>query len=345
MDEKVCKLCKIKKPIGSFYKRKNDKIRSWCIECENISSDNYKQTLNGVLRSLVYNAKNDSKKRLKTGRDEAGIFNIDFKDLEKLWNKQDGLCYYSHIKMNFNERDWRISLERLNPNLGYLNDNIVLCCREFNHRTQWSADKIIEMFNILDKNIHFQNVCFDLEKHPFKKRENLREIIIDNLIHYYCNHCNIIKPRDDFNQKISQGCKMCICIKDKESSYKPRNNLQLLIKSAKSHSISRSKKNHNKHDSSFDINFEYLIELFNNQKGLCAYSGLPLNFGNYLETNWKISLERIDILKGYIKTNICLTCIEFNVADYSILNKKRELSTGWSKEKFNYFIEIYKNYN
>jgi hypothetical protein len=43
------------------------------------------------------------------------------------------------------------------------------------------------------------------------------------------------------------------------------------------------------------------------------YSGLPLQFGNdYKTTFWKISIERIDVTKGYLKDNICFICLPFN---------------------------------
>ena len=68
-------------------------------------------------------------------------------------------------------------------------------------------------------------------------------------------------------------------------------------------------------------------------------SGLPLRFGKREETNWLISLERIDVHKGYTKDNVCLICMEFNSTDRTV-NKtyKSETSTGWSKAKFQFFL-------
>ena len=75
--------------------------------------------------------------------------------------------------------------------------------------------------------------------------------------------------------------------------------------------------------------------MYNKQRGLCAYSDIPLQFGNYLEKNWTCSLERIDVKKGYIKGNVCLICLEFNTPDYKNIYKyQEEGSSGWNKEKF-----------
>jgi hypothetical protein len=88
----------------------------------------------------------------------------------------------------------------------------------------------------------------------------------------------------------------------------------------------------------FDIDFEFLVDLYNQQNGLCAYSNLPLQFGSYKENNWKISLERIDVRRGYTKDNVCLICFEFQAIDHSARYlEKPESSTGWSKEKFKLF--------
>jgi len=83
-----------------------------------------------------------------------------------------------------------------------------------------------------------------------------------------------------------------------------------------------------------------LIEIFNEQKGLCAYSNIPLQFGSYLNKNWVISLERVNPLKGYTRDNICLICIEFNTVDHSASYKENDKgNSGWTKDKFNYFIK------
>lgn len=52
---------------------------------------------------------------------------------------------------------------------------------------------------------------------------------------------------------------------------------------------------------SFEINSEHLWDLFQNQKGLCALSGLPLMLQSGSQT---ASLDRIDSSVGYIKGNL-----------------------------------------
>ena len=86
-----------------------------------------------------------------------------------------------------------------------------------------------------------------------------------------------------------------------------------------------------------EATFEVLVELFRKQKGLCYYSGLRLtNSGN-----WKVSLERKDVTKGYTKKNICLICQEFNSIDRSAINPEAEGCGGWSTEKYAYVRTLY----
>jgi hypothetical protein len=61
-----------------------------------------------------------------------------------------------------------------------------------------------------------------------------------------------------------------------------------------------------------------MVEIYAAQKGVCAYSGLPLRFG---KGDWMISLERLDPTKNYSRTNCALVCHEFNTTDKSVLHE------------------------
>lgn len=61
-----------------------------------------------------------------------------------------------------------------------------------------------------------------------------------------------------------------------------------------------------KGDRKFNLNIKYLSDLFDKQHGLCALSGLKIDFGygRSWRRNNTASLDRIDSSKGYIKNNV-----------------------------------------
>jgi hypothetical protein len=72
-----------------------------------------------------------------------------------------------------------------------------------------------------------------------------------------------------------------------------------------------------KKEYNIDIDEEYLEELFNKQKGICSLTGRTLVFDVNHEN--RLSLDRIDSNKGYIKDNIQWVC--------SIANNSKQDST------------------
>ena len=60
-----------------------------------------------------------------------------------------------------------------------------------------------------------------------------------------------------------------------------------------------------------EITKEFLIQLFLDQKGLCAYTKVPMNING----NFKFTVERKNVDIGYCCSNVCLVCAEVNHAN------------------------------
>lgn len=77
---------------------------------------------------LTRNTNSDNKKKFANNVIEKWTT----KEYQDLWIKQNGLCAYSGIPMDWRKGDYRASKERLNNNQGYEKNNVVLVCQEFN---------------------------------------------------------------------------------------------------------------------------------------------------------------------------------------------------------------------
>jgi hypothetical protein len=289
-----------------------------------------------ALICIYHNSITSAALRKSRGRDEAGQHDIDVSYLELLWKQQNGKCYYSGIQMNYSKNEWRISIERLDNSKGYIKGNIALCCIEFNSRSQWTCKKVDEMFDILEtapKHIH-HNVQFNkkVRKAKYDKVDSKSE---DDRLLYRCTLCKVFKERDEFGLSIPNGCKRCVVKRKQMSLETPRGKLMTLLSSARNSTDLRNKKGRQQ---DFTINFNDLIEIYNEQNGLCAYSGIPLQFGSYLHKDWVVSLERIDPTQGYTRDNVCLICIEFNSSDQTVKTGSDYGSAGWTPLKFQYFL-------
>ena len=85
-----------------------------------------------------------------------------------------------------------------------------------------------------------------------------------------------------------------------------------------------------------DLTLEYLIELWNKQNGLCAYTGVKLvlpSYKNYKSSssNYKASLDRIDSSKSYIVGNV-------QFVSYTMNNLKSNMTEQDLKEFFNIIV-------
>lgn len=72
----------------------------------------------------------------------------------------------------------------------------------------------------------------------------------------------------------------------------------------------------------FDITLNFILDLWDKQKGLCSLCGLPMTFEllkGRIPSN--VSIDKIDPTKGYTKDNVQLVCMECNQikSDFQLL--------------------------
>jgi hypothetical protein len=118
---------------------------------------------------------------------------------------------------------------------------------------------------------------------------------------FICRSCNLYFA-DRYNKSSSGNiCKICL-------SRKNDDNLEKIFKRKIQNckSICKNKEG-NKND--FDLDVEYLQQLYQEQKGLCYISKIQMSLK--VHSDFNISIERIDETDGYVKGNIKFICIEF----------------------------------
>jgi hypothetical protein len=135
-----------------------------------------------------------------------------------------------------------------------------------------------------------------------------------------CYVCNTEKAINEFYRngcfpdgtpKYRSRCKPCVLENAKlnqPTSYKTKSEKRSLspknfISGVLNHASRR------KQHLGFDIDLGYLLELYSQQRGLCAISGVEMTYfaGNgRVYTN--ISLDRVDSTKGYVRGNVQFVC-------------------------------------
>lgn len=65
-------------------------------------------------------------------------FNLTKEHLHKLWDEQEGRCFYTGIEMTYasDRADTAVSIDRMKPELGYVEGNVVLASWAFNRMKQ-----------------------------------------------------------------------------------------------------------------------------------------------------------------------------------------------------------------
>lgn len=164
--------------------------------------------------------------------------------------------------------------------------------------------------------------------------------IIDNIEYYECTKCHDFKTKISFNIDKSSNhgiCKICReC--SKNINYEYRNSFRgFIIGKLRDAKMSAKKRNlNNKRTGThgdFTLTINDIFDKILEQNGQCYYSKVPLSF--VPNSEWRMSLERLDCNQGYTKTNVVLICVEFNSTDTTARRNsiKGTGSAQWSKEK------------
>lgn len=106
----------------------------------------------------------------------------------------------------------------------------------------------------------------------------------------------------------SSACKTCsLLLSKKRNEEFHKGNLKLYL----SKKASEAKRRAKKYKWNFDIDSEFLLQVFSNQNGLCFYTKEEMKEVPGYENS--VSLDRIDSKKGYTKDNVVLCSYKVNL--------------------------------
>ena len=156
----TCSTCNETLPLSIefFYRRVDSEtgFQHRCKKCLKKDPNRYdrlikKDDLVYYLKDRITGAKFRSKKRNLQ-------FSITVDSLLKLWEEQEGFCKLTGLKMSHSILEGKIktnlSIDRINPNLGYVENNVQLVCNAANvMKSNMSTEELIDLCKlIIEKN-------------------------------------------------------------------------------------------------------------------------------------------------------------------------------------------------
>ncbi|CAE7856502.1 unnamed protein product [Symbiodinium microadriaticum] len=306
----------------------------------------YRSTLRGWSANVARQARwRDGKK----GRQS----NIDADHLLDLLLEQEGLCAYSGIAMELLKPNshWRVSIERIDTQQGYLKGNCCLIAAEFNssvrcHQAgtscgsaQWSRQKVQQVTRARTQQVQLHRLQEDIVSARLRPARSQTARFKgfrgpDAAGNWRCARCGNWKQVDQFCKRSSSinglqyQCKKCDT--DSRSAWRQtlRGHVVEMLKNA------RKSAAHHTFGGSFSLNMDDVLDMLWLQGGRCYYSGVPLHCAAG-PADWVWSIERLNNSVTYTRENCVLIAREFQTSDQSRNKAKFPVfgTAQWSTSK------------
>ena len=223
--EKQCVRCNNIKPINDFITNHGTnglKILKQCLHCRDKEvrrAFHRTSTLCGFSSRLLHNSKKGSKEKRSSGKQLIGHHELTTELIMRKFESQKGLGYLSKLPLNHRPfSDWQMWVHRINDHVDYTNGNSVLEALEFNHRVKWTEKKMQQIPQLIQARISYSDLKAQVQNakqeiQTKKKSPNTRsksqKIVLNDVLHYKCLHCNMIKNEDEFYVGQRTKCKQC----------------------------------------------------------------------------------------------------------------------------------------
>jgi hypothetical protein len=299
LSSKWCSGCDDYLIIDNFVKDKQTGTgyKAYCKDCCATRLNAYTDTRTGFLKRLIRGTKSNIKQKKRSLPPPT----LTIEEFEAKLAASNDCCMYSGLPLNFQPfSDWQASPERMVNADTYTGENTIPIILEMNTGAdaKWNAEKARYAATHQDTPVSAEKI----------------ELICYSII-------------NKNNKKLSAYERQL----GKDWSFR----MQKVVGHARARSIKMTKKGRVGFEEC-DIDIDSIVELFREQQGLCAYSGICLT----PYRDWKLSLERINVQKGYLKGNVCLIATEFNSSDSTVRIKdpaRLRGAGGWTALKYQHF--------
>ena len=308
----------------------------------------YRSTLRGWSNSVARSARRRDKKK---GRQSS----IDADHLLDLVLEQEGLCAYSGIPMELLKPNshWRVSIERIDTQHGYLQGNCCLIAAEFNSAVynrcheagtscgsaQWSKQKVQQVAHVRTEQVQLRSLQEDIVAASLRPARGQTARFQgfrgpDAAGNWRCARCGNWEQMDQFFKRttsihgLQYHCKKC---NDNSKSAWRRT-----LRGHALYMLSNARKSAANHTlgGSFLLNMDDVLDMLWLQGGRCYYSGVPLHCAAG-PADWVWSIERLDNSVTYTRPNCVLIAQEFQTSDQSRNKAKFPVfgTAQWSTSK------------
>jgi len=261
--EKCCAKCNKTFEVAKFSadKYSKDGLQSVCKKCQCVKTAVTQSKFPSFIKRILNDANQRSKKK-------GIVFDITKEDIEKLYEKQNGICALSGTKMTHNAINDRqdddchilnpdnISIDRIDSSIGYVNNNIQLVCAIVN-RIKFEMNEC-ELFDFCCKVIqtNYINTIKKFDKDFGIKKSYIYDVLTSNKLKKFIN-------------------------------YKYSN----MIHNAKARNLKVT------------LTQDDILDMYKKQNGICALTGVKMTRN---KTKTDMSIDRINSNLGYTKDNVHL---------------------------------------
>ncbi len=301
---------------------------SICRACTAITTAAYRLTPERFVSSMVKTGENVDKNKK---RDMTYGTDITYRWFMQQFEKG---CHWSGLPMQMKPFCWdKASIDRIDDSKRHCQENCRLTIIALNVTRKWDDALMatcMDAYLYPPEPLTEQEASDILAVKIVSQKQSVSRKPNNEQGEVFCTWCDSFQNAECFTKDVHAGCKPC---RTAYKSERRERDMTTVLRNMLHNTMGAGKKQPFK---SGDLSLEDLKEIYVEQRGLCAVSGIRLT----LTGHFKVSPERVVSRGRYTKANVVLVCQCLNVQDNTVLNKDTEAeSQGLTKERWSLIMD------